>query len=59
LRAIRERLQTMGLDWDWSEFSASSAAGNSLAKNNRPLRVEVVGAQQSAMSATNAAPARP
>src|SRR5438105_9766929 len=59
LRAIRERLKTMGLDWDWPAFSAPPAAGNSLAKTNRPRRVQVVGAQPGAVSATNAAPARP
>jgi hypothetical protein len=59
LRAIRERLKPMGLDWDWPAFSAPPPVGNSHSENSRPLRVQVVGAQPSALSATNYAPANP
>jgi serine/threonine protein kinase/WD40 repeat protein len=56
LRAIRERLKTMNLDWDWPEFSAPSPSGDSFSKSPRPLRVQVVG---TVPSPTNVPPAKP
>jgi WD40 repeat protein len=37
LRAIRQRLKKMGLDWDWPEYRRADPAGET-----RPLRVEIV-----------------
>jgi eukaryotic-like serine/threonine-protein kinase len=62
LRAIRARLKTMNLDWDWPEFSAPLPVETSFSKNHRPLRVQIVGAKPAAVtqaSATNASPAKP
>jgi serine/threonine protein kinase/WD40 repeat protein len=62
LRAIRARLKTMNLDWDWPEFSAPLPVETSLLKNGRPLRVQIVGTRPAAVtqaSATNASPAKP
>lgn len=56
LRAIRERLKAMRLDWDWPEFSAPTPGAASFAKGNRPQRVQVVDA---APPATNRPPANP
>jgi eukaryotic-like serine/threonine-protein kinase len=61
LRAIRARLKMMNLDWDWPEFSAPPVQTSSL-KNQRPLRIEVVGAKPVAAtraSVTNATLANP
>jgi WD40 repeat protein len=58
LRAIRARLKTMNLDWEWPEFSAPPA-GTSFSKNHRPLRVQVVGVGPTPASATNASSAKP
>jgi len=35
LRAIRERLKPMGLDWDWPAFSAAETAGPVPSKDRR------------------------
>jgi WD40 repeat protein len=56
LRAIRARLKTMNLDWDWPEFSASPVA-TSFPRNQRPLRVQILGATP-ATTATNVSPAK-
>jgi WD40 repeat protein len=45
LRAIRERLKTMGLDWDWPAFPAAGTAGTLRSKDSRRVRIEVFGAQ--------------
>jgi WD40 repeat protein len=61
LRAIRIRLKTMNLDWDWPEFSTTPPE-TTFSKNHRPLRVQVVGAKPTAatpVSATNASAAKP
>jgi WD40 repeat protein len=47
LRAIRERLKTMGLDWDWPAFSPAGSAGTLPSKESRRLRIEVIGAKPS------------
>jgi serine/threonine protein kinase/WD40 repeat protein len=57
LRAIRARLKTMNLDWDWPEFSAPEGGASSPQKP-RPLRVQVVGGNP-ATTATNTFPAEP
>ena len=44
LRAIRARLKTMNLDWDWAEFPAPSPGDVFVTKSPRPLRVQVVAA---------------
>ncbi|MBI5385270.1 MAG: protein kinase [Verrucomicrobia bacterium] len=62
LRAIRARLKTMNLDWDWPEFSAPPPVETSFSKNRPPLRVQVVGTNPIAVTpaaATNASPAKP
>jgi len=62
LRAIRERLKTMNLDWDWPAYPAASGAEIALSKNLRPLRVQVLGASQTVATqspATNSFPAKP
>jgi serine/threonine protein kinase/WD40 repeat protein len=62
LRAIRTRLKTMNLDWDWPEFSAPPPAETSFSESHRPLRVQLLGAMPTAVtqaSATNASPAKP
>jgi serine/threonine protein kinase/WD40 repeat protein len=41
LRAIRVRLKSMGLDWDWPEFPAKSVAENRSSPEDASLRVEV------------------
>ena len=47
LRAIRERLKTMNLDWDWTEFSA--VPGETLfSRKHPPVRVQVVDPEPSA-----------
>jgi tetratricopeptide (TPR) repeat protein len=38
LRAIRQRLKTMGLDWDWPEFRPASA----MSQSTDPPKVEVL-----------------
>ncbi len=61
LRAIRARLKTMNLDWDWPEFSAPAAEAFP-SRNQQPLRVQVVGAESAASSqpaATNGVVAEP
>ncbi len=61
LRAIRARLKSMNLDWDWPEFSAPPVQSSFL-KNQRALRVEVIGATPAAArsaAATNAPRAQP
>jgi WD40 repeat protein len=61
LRAIRARLKTMSLDWDWPEFSEPPVQ-TSFAKKEQTLRVEVVGARPVAAprtSDTNATLAKP
>jgi hypothetical protein len=61
LRAIRERLKTMNLDWDWPEYPV--AAGEiSLSTRPHPLRVQVLTgalAQATRPPATNTASTRP
>ena len=42
LRAIRARLKSMNLDWDWPEFAAAPVQSGS-PETRRPLRVQVVG----------------
>lgn len=62
LRAIRSRLKTMHLDWDWPEFLATVPTETSFSKKPQPLRDQVVGAQPIAgtqESVTNASPAKP
>ena len=62
LRAIRARLKTMKLDWDWPEFPAATPAESMLSQYHRPMRVEVVGATLAVAAvspSTNAPPARP
>jgi len=57
LRAIRARLKTMGLDWDWPEFAAPPPGEMSLPQNHRSLRVRVVDAKSAGgrqPAATNA-----
>ena len=44
LRAIRERLKTMNLDWEWPEFSAPTT-GTTFSQRPLPLRVQVVDAK--------------
>ena len=45
LRAIRERLKTMNLDWDWPEFPAARPM-DSLASNIKsPPRLQIIGAK--------------
>jgi hypothetical protein len=61
LRAIRARLKTMNLDWDWPEF-ATLPVETSLSTNHRPLRVQIVGVKPTVVtqaSATNVSPAKP
>jgi hypothetical protein len=60
LRAIRARLKTMNLDWNWPEFSAPSAA-TLFSRNRSPLRVQLAGAKPNVVtqSPTNAPPATP
>jgi len=61
LRAIRARLKTMNLDWEWPEFSPPPAR-TSFSRKHQPPRVQVVGPQPTAgtpESATNAIPANP
>jgi len=62
LRAIRARLKTMKLDWDWPEFPAPTPADSMLSQYHRPMRVEVVGATLAVAAvspSTNAPPAWP
>lgn len=62
LRAIRERLKTMNLDWDWPEYSTAVPVGTMVSKNDRPLRVQVLGGRLASTipaSATNAVSAKP
>jgi serine/threonine protein kinase/WD40 repeat protein len=62
LRAIRERLKTMNLDWDWPAFSEPPPGETLFSKNRQLLRVQIVGARPAAVtqpSATNASPAKP
>ncbi len=47
LRAIRERLKTMNLDWEWPEFSPPPG-GISFSKSHQPLRVQVAGGRPAA-----------
>jgi WD40 repeat protein len=49
LRAIRARLKTMNLDWDWPEFSAPLAE-TSPSRSLRPVRVQVAGAPRPALT---------
>jgi WD40 repeat protein len=42
LRAIRARLKTMNLDWDWPDFPVTSPGDGFIAEGRRPLRVQVV-----------------
>jgi serine/threonine protein kinase/WD40 repeat protein len=42
LRAIREHLKTMGLDWDWPAFSAAEPGGTLPAKGTQRLRIQVL-----------------
>lgn len=60
LRAIRARLKTMNLDWDWPEFPVPPP-GDSFARKNRLRQIEIVGAGSATIStsATNAPPAHP
>ena len=44
LRAIRARLKTMNLDWDWPEFPGPAPGDGFIAESQRPLRVQVVAA---------------
>lgn len=44
LRAVRARLKTMNLDWDWPEFPVASPGDVFPAADRRPLRVQVVAA---------------
>jgi serine/threonine protein kinase/WD40 repeat protein len=62
LRAIRARLKTMNLDWDWPEFSAPSPVEASFSKDRPPLRVQVLGENPSTVTpaaTSNASSARP
>jgi len=54
LRAIRERLKAMNLDWEWPEFPAP--VEHSFSKHPRPMRVQVV---ETSSSSTNASSANP
>src|SRR5207249_399769 len=61
LRAIRARLKTMNLDWDWPEFSALPVEAFP-SRNQQPVRVQIVGPQASVItraSATNTVVAQP
>ncbi len=60
LRAIRARLKTMNLDWDWPEFPVPPP-GDSFARRNGLRQIEIVGAGSATIStsATNAPPAHP
>jgi serine/threonine protein kinase/WD40 repeat protein len=61
LRAIRARLKTMNLDWDWPEFAALPG-GAAFSEKRPPLRIQVRGANPMAVTpadATNAAAAEP
>lgn len=42
LRAIRARLKTMNLDWDWPEFPAPRTNETTFAKSRRPPRVDMI-----------------
>jgi WD40 repeat protein len=62
LRAIRERLKTMGLDWDWPEFSATGTARSLASEDNRRLRIQILVAKPTeapAPSPTKASGAKP
>jgi len=60
MRAIRARLKTMNLDWDWPEFPPPApTGGNSFFENPHPIRVNVMGVPPSAPFATNAIPSQP
>jgi len=52
LRAIRERLETMNLDWDWPAFPPASIE-TSFARNHRPLRVQVHSTAPTAASSSS------
>jgi hypothetical protein len=43
LRAIRSRLKSMGLDWDWPEFAPSADTGSKPTPGRPHLRLQVVG----------------
>jgi len=47
LRAIRDRLRTMNLDWDWPDFP-SEPARTRFAERHRTLRVQVLDAEPAA-----------
>jgi hypothetical protein len=57
LRAIRARLKTMNLGWDWPEFAAPPGR-ISFPQRPGPLQVQVVGAKP-ATNATNVSGAQP
>jgi WD40 repeat protein len=42
LRAIRARLKTMGLDWDWPEFPAQNSEDLRLSRARPGLKVQVI-----------------
>jgi len=51
LRAIRARLKTMNLDWDWPEFPAQDS-GSPFSREPRLLKVQVVAEAAAPLSAT-------
>jgi WD40 repeat protein len=54
LRAIRERLKNMNLDWDWPEFPAA-AASRTPQKGHGPVRIQVINSRP-ATAVLSAAP---
>jgi hypothetical protein len=62
LRAIRERLKTMNLDWDWPEFPAHAPARTLLANDHHPLHVRILNAKPpvtTGVTTSDDPPARP
>jgi serine/threonine protein kinase/WD40 repeat protein len=60
LRAIRARLKTMNLDWNWPEFSAPLTFEKSPSKEQGPLRIQVVSRRAESVTqafSTNVVPA--
>jgi WD40 repeat protein len=62
LRAVRERLKPMNLDWDWPEFPPLSPVDSSLSKSRPSLRVQVIAPQpdvSAPLPASNGLPVKP
>jgi serine/threonine protein kinase/WD40 repeat protein len=59
LRAIRTRLKSMNLDWDWPEFTPEAPAAMVSLKKPRPVLVGLVTTSPSAEAQASAADAKP